>query len=230
MKASRLVGSQQGRVIVATISDSYAALEKYLAASSDDKPEVLAELLADLRTLLAEGGWAAAAAIVQRALLPSSDFTTFQSLYRIYSKLKPHVDLRPKTRLAILGGFTTTQLAQAIELALFSMGGGVEIFEADYGVYRQEILDPNSELYRFQPNIVLAGHQLARSDPPPGHRNGAARRSPRWSMRNLPTGRPSGARPTTAWVAWSCRTVSTGRRGVRWTITRCGIRQVSGVS
>ncbi len=142
-------------MIVATISDSYAALEKYLAASSENKPEVLAELLDDLRTLLAEGGWAAAAAIVQRALLPSSDFTTFQSLYRIYSKLKPHIDLRPKTRLAILGGFTTTQLAQAIELALFSMGGGVDIFEAEYGVYRQEILDPNSELYRFQPNIVL---------------------------------------------------------------------------
>ena len=35
------------------------------------------------------------------------------------------------------------------------MGGGVEIFEADYGVYRQEILDPNSELYRFQPNVVF---------------------------------------------------------------------------
>ena len=88
-------------------------------------------------------------------LTPGSDFTTFQSLYRIFSKLKPHIELRQTTRLAILGGFTTTQLAQAIELALFSMGGGVEIFEADYGVYRQEILDPGSELHRFQPNIVF---------------------------------------------------------------------------
>ncbi len=73
---------------------------------------------------------------------PRSDFTSLQSLYRIYGKLKPHVEPPQKTRLAILGSFTTTQLAQAIELALFSMGGGVEIFEADYGVYRQEILDP----------------------------------------------------------------------------------------
>ena len=58
-------------------------------------------------------------------------------------------------KLAILGGFTTTQLAQAIELALFSMGGQVEVFEADYGVYRQEILDADSALYRFQPNVIF---------------------------------------------------------------------------
>ena len=140
---------------MATISDSHPILEKYLAAAADEKPAVLAELLADLRALLAEGEWTQSASIVQQALIPSSDFTTFQSLYRIYSKLKPHIELRQKTKLAILGGFTTTQLAQAIELALFSMGGGVEILEADYGVYRQEILDPDSELYRFQPNIVF---------------------------------------------------------------------------
>ncbi len=93
--------------------------------------------------------------MLQRAVLPDSDFTTFQSLYRAFGKLKPHLGPQPKTRLAILGGFTTTQLAQAIELALFSLGGFVEILETDYGVYRQEILDPNSELYRFEPNIVF---------------------------------------------------------------------------
>jgi len=150
-----LIGLQKGRVIVATISDSYATLEKYLAAPADDKPEVFGQLLADLRALLAEGDWTQAASIVQRAVMPGGDFTTFQSLYRIYSKLKPHIELPQKTKLALLGGFTTTQLAQAIELALFSMGGGVEIFEAEYGVYRQEILDPGSELHRFQPNIVF---------------------------------------------------------------------------
>ena len=149
------IGLRKGQVNVATVSDPCAALEKYLATAADDKPGVLSELLADLRALLAQGRWSEAAAIVQRAVVPGSDFTTLQSLYRIYDKLKPHVEQRQKTKLAILGSFTTTQLAQAVELALFSMDGGVEILEADYGVYRQEILDPSSELYRFQPNIVF---------------------------------------------------------------------------
>lgn len=140
---------------MATVSDSSSALEKYLATSSEEKPAAFAELLAELRALLSESAWTQAASIVKRALLPSSDFTTFQSLYRVYSKLKPHLEPRQETKLAILGSFTTTQLTQAIELALFSMGGGLEVFEADYGVYRQEILDPSSELYGFRPNVVF---------------------------------------------------------------------------
>ena len=125
------------------------------ASFPDDTPEAFAEVLGELRGLLAECRWMEAASLLQRAFLPTSDFTSLQSLYRIYGKLKPHVEPPQKTRLAILGSFTTTQLAQAIELALFSMGGGVEIFEADYGVYRQEILDPGSDVYRFRPNIVF---------------------------------------------------------------------------
>ena len=140
---------------MATISDSSATVEKYLSAPADDKPAVFTELLGELRTLTAEEHWAEAASVIQRSLEPSSDFTTLQSLYRAYSRLKPHLSPGQKIKLAILGGFTTTQLAQAIELALFSMGGQVEIFEADYGVYRQEILDADSALYRFQPNVVF---------------------------------------------------------------------------
>ena len=140
---------------MATISDGLATVEKYLSAPADDKPAVFAELLAELRSLLSEERWAEAVTVIQRTLEPGSDFTTFQSLYRAYSRLKPHLSPGQKIKLAILGGFTTTQLAQAIELALFAMGGQIEIFEADYGVYRQEILDADSALYRFQPTVVF---------------------------------------------------------------------------
>ena len=115
---------------------------------------MLARLLGDLRKLIAEEAWEEAASTLQRAVTPRGDFTALQSLYRIYGRLKGHLPQRPATKLAILGGFTTTQLAQTIELASFSMGGGVETLEADYGVYRQEILDPDSALYRFQPDVV----------------------------------------------------------------------------
>ncbi|MFI5360975.1 MAG: HAD-IIIC family phosphatase [Elusimicrobiota bacterium] len=137
------------------ILDSSEALEKYLAVAPGEKPGVLGELLVELRSLMAEGHWTRAASILRRAVAPGTDFTTFQSLFRVYAKLKPHLEARPKTKLAILGSFTTSQLAQAVELALFSMGGAVDILEAEYGVYRQEILDEGSELYRFEPNIVF---------------------------------------------------------------------------
>ncbi|MEI8372078.1 MAG: hypothetical protein WCJ35_04490 [Planctomycetota bacterium] len=65
-----------------------------MATAVDDKPEVFSELLADLRALLTECRWMEAASIVQRVHTPSSAFTTFQSLYRIYSKLKPHIEPR----------------------------------------------------------------------------------------------------------------------------------------
>ncbi len=157
---------------MATVSASLDTVEKYLSAPCDDKPAVFAELLGDLRALLADQRLTEAAAVIQRTLQPGSDFTTFQSLYRVFAKLKPRllaaadgakgtVPFLPtqksgqSLKLAILGGFTTTQLAQAIELALFSRGGQVEIFEADYGVYRQEILDADSALYRFEPNVIF---------------------------------------------------------------------------
>ena len=61
--------------------------------------------------------------------------------------------------MAILGGFTTHQLRDFIELYLFAAGVSAEIYETEYGVFQQEILDSNSRLYEFKPNVVyLATH------------------------------------------------------------------------
>lgn len=141
-------------------------LERYLASTADERPAVLRELLAELRTMIGGGGVAEAAEVLRRAILPGCDYTAFQSLYRVYNAIRPHLPVSQHTKLAVLGGFTTTQLAQAIELAVFSMGGSLELFEADYGVYRQEILDPASELYRWRPNTIF----LATSWRDLGHR------------------------------------------------------------
>lgn len=138
---------------MATISNLNDMLEKFLTAPVDGKSPALRELAAGLRKAVVEGRGAEAGTILQKAVLPTCDYTAFQSLYRIYGTLKPQAPQR--TKLAILGGVTTTQLAAAIELALFSMGGTAELFEAHYGVYRQEILDPNSNLYHFQPNVIF---------------------------------------------------------------------------
>ena len=68
---------------------------------------------------------------------------------------RPQRILPPEARLAVLGSFTTKQLVALIDLYLFAAGIDAEIYEADYGVFRQEILDPQSALYEFGPQIVF---------------------------------------------------------------------------
>ena len=63
-------------------------------------------------------------------------------------------------RIALTGSATTTQSAQMLRLAARRVGIGVEIYESPYGQYEQEIIDPNSPLYGFAPDIlVLAVHE-----------------------------------------------------------------------
>ena len=66
----------------------------------------------------------------------------------------------------MLGSFTTHQLVTLLELYLFAGRVRAEIYEADYGTFRQELLDPESELYRFRPDFIV----LATSWRDLGHR------------------------------------------------------------
>ena len=58
-------------------------------------------------------------------------------------------------RIALLSNLTTDQLAQMLELQLFSFGAAAEIYRPEYGTMRQEIMDPGSGLYEFRPQFVF---------------------------------------------------------------------------
>jgi FkbH-like protein len=99
------------------------------------------------------------ATALRLALNPMLDYASAQSLNRHYKELPPEARGRLKLKLAVLGGFTTHQLRELIELYLFAAGIAAEVYEAEYSVFRQEILDPSSHLYQFKPNVVyLATH------------------------------------------------------------------------
>lgn len=61
----------------------------------------------------------------------------------------------PALRVAIVSGYTSEPLANAMRVALLAEGFRVEVYEAPFGVYRQEILEPNSGLYAFEPSLIL---------------------------------------------------------------------------
>ncbi len=116
----------------------------------------LRALLKDLEGALAAGDVESVAVRFQQAVVPDLDFTSASSLARFLRRIRETRGSRTKrTRIAVLGGTTTAQLTSFLDLFLFACGVDTQVYEADYGVFRQEILDPESELYRFQPQIVF---------------------------------------------------------------------------
>ena len=69
----------------------------------------------------------------------------------------PNADesIMPLIRVAIISGFTSDPIASAMRVALLAEGFRAEVYEAPFGVYRQEILSPKSTLYAFNPEIIL---------------------------------------------------------------------------
>jgi FkbH-like protein len=58
-------------------------------------------------------------------------------------------------RLAILGSATTSHLVPGIRVAGLRRGLAIEVYEAPYGMYWQELTDPDSGLFAFRPEALL---------------------------------------------------------------------------
>jgi hypothetical protein len=58
-------------------------------------------------------------------------------------------------RLAILASSTVDHLPPAIRVAGLRRKLLIDVHSGAYGQYRQDLLDPGSALYRFQPHAVL---------------------------------------------------------------------------
>lgn len=132
------------------------ALQAYLSAGGRSDRGVFGALIARLKEAVAAGRVDEAATATRRAVLPTLDYTSAQSLYRIYKRATRDISSTSSTvQLAVLSSFTSSQLVELIELNLFAAGVEPEIYESHYGVFRQEILDPNSRLYEVRPKTVF---------------------------------------------------------------------------
>jgi len=140
-------------------SDLSAAVERCNASNDSERRTAFRALVECLNTEKKAGRVEELSTALRSVLTPMLDYTLVQALHRFYKLLPAEFKGRQKLKLAILGGFNTHQLRDLIEIFLFANGIQVEIYEANYGVFRQEILDPCSELYRFAPTkIFLATH------------------------------------------------------------------------
>ena len=66
-------------------------------------------------------------------------------------------DLKP-VKVAVLGDTATQFLIQSLRGAGFDYGFDLQIWEADFDQVERQVLDPGSELYDFNPEIVIVFH------------------------------------------------------------------------
>jgi FkbH-like protein len=83
------------------------------------------------------------------------DFAHWQAAAAGLDALAGAAAAKRTARVAVLGSYTTAQFVPMLRLASRRIGMDLQTYECHYGQYRQEILDPNSGLYEFRPDVVL---------------------------------------------------------------------------
>lgn len=142
------------------VSEAEQHLDTCLSSLPLADPEVLA-LRARWRSR--RGDVAGASADLRHALHLFPEYAFHVRTEKLLSKLAgaPQSGARRACKIAILGSSTTALLAPVVRAALFRDRIAAEIYEGPYGAYRQEILDPASGLYRFEPDhvVLLVNHR-----------------------------------------------------------------------
>jgi FkbH-like protein len=122
----------------------------WLPACAEFRPSLKA-----LRTAGKDAAWLQAVALANYNL----DFVQTNALDQVVQSVYPDgapVSGAIKTiRLAVLGSSTVTHLHPGIRVAGLRRGIRIITYEADYGQYRQELMDVDSALFRFRPDAVL---------------------------------------------------------------------------
>lgn len=65
------------------------------------------------------------------------------------------VESEKKIKIAFLASFTANGFAETLFVKCCELGVLPEIYVGDYNQYHQEILNPNSELYKFDPDLLF---------------------------------------------------------------------------
>ena len=78
-----------------------------------------------------------------------------KSFSELKKALKKNIDNNPKVRIALLGDTATQFLGIAIQGTLIERGFHVDLFEAEYNQVERQIMDPTSDLYQFDADIIV---------------------------------------------------------------------------
>jgi FkbH-like protein len=112
----------------------------------------------EIDRLLSAGDGRSAARHLARLWRQDHGLSTASYIGSCYEKLRPHVSLVP-CRLALLRSFTLEPVVPLLRAAAFIQGIDLEVYVGEFNTYAQDILNPQSQLYRFEPHIVILAVQ-----------------------------------------------------------------------
>src|SRR5579863_3139130 len=81
--------------------------------------------------------------------------TNMDAFTRLKKNLKEDFSGMQPVRVALLGDTATQWLAQAIRGAGYERGLDLRLWEADFSQIEQQVYDPSSRLYAFDPQVIL---------------------------------------------------------------------------
>ena len=137
-----------------TLSPS-AAEEAYARVVDEAGREIPDILLKRARLAQQNGDEVRAAGLARLALAGAPDYGFFVRAETFVRKCAARMTPRRKIRLAFLGSSTTAMLRGVTAQLLFRDGIQAEIYEGPFGAWQQEMLDPQSGLYGFQPEFLV---------------------------------------------------------------------------
>jgi FkbH-like protein len=93
---------------------------------------------------------------LRRIVSPELDYTTASGLARLLAQLRARADLgERKVKIAFLASYTAKPLAALVELFLAGGNVAAEIYQPEYGTFRQELIDPTSDFHAFRPEYAI---------------------------------------------------------------------------
>jgi FkbH-like protein len=132
--------------------------------ASQPDPQSAQQLLEIARYYLAENRPVEALRWAASVIDAGDDFPSWLAAARLIEAARRQgaVEAKRRVRVGLVGSFTTSQLTAILPLAALRQGIELQVWEGGYGQYRQEILNPDSALYRSQPDfVVIAAHEGA---------------------------------------------------------------------
>jgi FkbH-like protein len=136
-------------------SDAAALLDTLPDTSGGEERAV--RLLARVENLIKAGHLSEAWMSLRDAAKAATSFRTLSLADRLLKKLSKSGDVPCKRRckIAILGNTTLDLLVPALRVTCFAAGIDAQFYQGAFDQYQQEILDPQSSLGEFAPDVVI---------------------------------------------------------------------------
>ena len=111
--------------------------------------------LQSARLAAAAGDWSQAEIHLRAAFAERPDYTFHARAHGLVRDVIANTTGRRPLKIAVLGSATLSLLTPVLNTLCFRDGIASECYEGFFGGYRQEVLDPASGLYRFDPDVTF---------------------------------------------------------------------------